>query len=521
MTIVKISSTEWKWAVRWAIIMVLLSAVPYVLAAWLAPTGWQFAGALANPVDTHAYLAKMKQGEQGYWLARLTHTPEAHNGVFIYLLYLSLGHTARLTGLSLVWMFHLARLLSGFLLLMTTFRFIAHISPKPTERRLAFILVISSGGLGWLGLAFGTFPIDLWVPEAFAPYTIYTSPHFSLAMALMLIIIQLVLWPPSKTAALLFAGFAGLALALILPFTLLTVWSILAIFLTWLSLIHRQLPWFSIWLTVITIIFAAPVLIYDYWVSTTHPVFAGWSAQNITLAPALLDVGLGYGLNGLLALFGLWQIGRKRPIQAKEWLLIIWVVTTLVLIYLPISLQRRLIMGLHIPICTLTAITLTRFVKEGGWRNRLTIIVVTLGIMGTALVWMLPIMGLLSPASQKNLQRKLYLRQDEITALNWLDKHSDSSDVILASPWLGMFVPEYTGAHAYFGHPFETINADEKTRLLKAFYRGEIDAVIPAADFVIYGPSERELGQLPGLADSVPVFSAGEVQIYQPSAFNN
>jgi len=505
MTAAPISSAEWKWAARWAIIMILLSTVPYLLAIWLAPPGWQFAGALANPLDAHAYLAKMKQGEQGYWLARLTHTPEAHSGVFIYLLYLSLGHAARLTGLSLVWVFHLVRLLFGLLLTLTAFRFIAHITPQAAERRLAFILLISSGGLGWLGLAVGAFPIDLWVPEAFLPHSIYTNPHFPLAMALMLIIIQLVLWPPANRVTA----------------WLLTVWTILAVFLTWRTLSRGRLPWFAVGLIAMTMFAAAPVLAYDYWISTSHPVFAGWSAQNITTAPSLLNVGLGYGLTGLAAMYGLWQFGRRRSIRPEEWLLIMWIITTLVLIYLPLNLQRRLIMGLHIPTCLLAAIGLTRFVKAQRWRNRLAMIIITVGIVGTAFSWSLPLLGLMNPQARAEVLPQLYLRQDEIIAMRWLDEHSHSTDVVLASPRLGVFVPEYTGAHAYFGHPFETINADEKTQRLKAFYRGDVDTVTPPADFVIYGPSEQKLGPLPALAGTEPVFTAGEVQVFRLKNFGD
>jgi hypothetical protein len=97
--------------------------------------------------------------------------------------------------LPLIVVFHLARLMAGLILLLTAFRFVALVTPHPHERRLAFVLLFSASGLGWLGAIFDAFPIDLWVPEAFVPYSLYANPHFPLAMALMLVILQLVAWP--------------------------------------------------------------------------------------------------------------------------------------------------------------------------------------------------------------------------------------------------------------------------------------------------------------------------------------
>lgn len=529
---VEVTRQEWRWAGGWSVVILLLSCVPYLLAVWFTPEGWHFAGILVNPLDGHSYLAKMRQGFEGQWLFHLTYTPEPHQGAFIFTFYLALGHLARVTGLPLIYVFHLARLLAGFGLLLVAYLFIARITPVPGERRLAFILLLTSSGLGWLGVAFETFPIDLWIPEAFVPYSLYANPHFGLAMALMLVLFMQATWPPGQPgqgpavflplSAVLWPGLVALLLALILPFALLTVWAVLALLLAWLYLTSRRIPWPHLWPAASTVLFAAPVIGYDYWVSTTNPVLAGWGAQNITAAPPLLDLALGYGLVGLLAILGGWLVvrsGRGGLPERGEWLLVIWAVTTLVLLYLPFALQRRLINGLHIPLVILAAIGLRRWLAGSPLKFRvrrlIPVVVVVVSALGTLFVWGVPILAAWQQPGSSDAVALLFMRQDELAAYEWLRQHAGPEKVVLASPRVGMFVPGQTGARVFYGHPFETVEAATKRALAEAFYRGEVEAVSPPVDFVIYGPSEQALGRPVRLPDLPILFAGGDVMIYE------
>jgi hypothetical protein len=549
---VDIRPEEWRWAGGWSLVLLVLSCVPYLIAARLAPDGWQFAGFMVNPYDGHSYLAKMQQGVGGSWLFHLTYTPEPHPGTFIFTFYLGLGRLAALTGLPLIWIFHLARLAAGFWLLLVAFRFIAQVTSHSNERRLAFIFLLTASGLGWLGASFGLFPIDLWIPEAFVPYSIYANPHFPLAMALMLIIFQQILnleTPPRLTNDHLASSshsdnkpvssnqkskiknqkspiphpksaLAALTLALVLPFALLTVGAILAVYLIWLYLAYRRLPWPQIWLTLGVGVFSAPVVGYDYWISTTHPILMGWAAQNVTTAPVWFDLVLGYGLLGPLAILGAWLISRRHDrTQPGEWLVLLWAATTVILVYLPFDLQRRLINGLHIPLCILAAIGLMRWLNQSrlqpGYRRLLTVTVIAMGALGTVLVWVLPLLGMQQPPTESVTTALFFVRQEELVALQWLREYGDPGQVVLTSPRLGTFVPGQTGLRAFYGHPFETIDADVKKEMAEAFYRGERDDVAPPVDFIIYGPSERVLGQPDALADYPIVFTTDDITIYK------
>jgi hypothetical protein len=247
---------------------------------------------------------------------------------------------------------------------------------------------------------------------------------------------------------------------------------------------------------------------------------AEWGAQNVTPAPPLLDLGLGYGLVGLLAIVGAWIIARRDKQNPKldgEYLVLLWAVTTVALVYLPFDLQRRLINGLHIPLCILAAIGLSRWLaNKTTYRRLLTNIVITVGALGTLFVWGIPLIGvLLQPPTASQTTALFFLRQEEVVVLEWLRENTSQNDVILASPRLGMFVPGQTGARTFYGHPFETIEAEDKKVMVEQFYRGEIETISPPVDFIIYGPSEQALGQPKNLTEYSVVFSTKDVVIYK------
>lgn len=514
---------EFRWALRWTGIILGVLCLPYVLVLAVVPDGWQFGGFLGNPLDSHTYLAKMRLGMEGASRMHLTYTPEPHSGAYIYVLYLALGHLTPTDSL-LVWMFHLARLLSGGLLLLGAFQLIAVVTPVPAERRLAFILVATASGVGWLAAGFGFFPIDLWVPEAFTPYAIFMNPHFPLGMACMLkIFVELVKRRAVDEANLRYgvgvSVLAALVMAVALPFAVLTTWAVLSAYVAWLTLADRRLPWGEIWLTAAVGLSSAPLILYYYWISVNHPILSQWSAQNVTPAPPWWDIALGYGLVAVCALVGLWMVFRRGegwPVR----FIALWAVVTVGLVYFPyFDLQRRLITGLHVPLCILAAIGLSRGLEHLSLRYQQIITRTVMGIsaLGTVIVLSIPLLGLLQPPTESHTSARFFLRHDEAAALAWLRDNTHRDDVIVASPRLGQFVPSQTGARTFYGHPFETINANHKEAQVEAFYRGEVDRLSLPVDFVIYGPSEQALdseGQF-SLDGLDAVYSNDSVTVYR------
>jgi hypothetical protein len=475
-----IPGKDWRWVLTWAGAILALSCLPYLIAWVATPSGYQFGGILVNPFDGNSYLAKMRQGWAGGWQFHLTYTPEPHDGAYIiYLFYLGLGHVARLMGLPLILVYHAARVLAGLALLVAAYAFLARLTTDPGERRLGFWLVGISAGLGWLGVALGAFPIDLWVPEAFAFFSLLSNPHFPLAMALMLVVLMGVVWPASGVRRWLVPGLAALALVLVQPLGLIPLYVTLAFYLVLRTWLDRKWPPAGLTAAIGVGLFSVPVLLYGYWIYTTNPAMSAWGAQNVTPAPRVVDLALGY---------------------------------------------RRFLTGLGLPLAILAVIGLSRWLspKLSNGRARLAgVSAVGISALGSLFLLLVLISGVLNQQGQPDHFARLYLSLDEAAAMRWLLTNAQD-EIVIAAPRTGMWLPGRSGVRVFAGHPFETIDAEVKNAQAEAFFRGEM----PDEEwqrlkeryhvrYVFVGPAEQALGgggdHLRGPA---PVFNQGEVSIY-------
>lgn len=513
--IVGIHQKEWRWVLIWAFVIVAVTCLPYLYAWQAAPEGLVFGGLLTNPLDGNSYLAKMRQGFQGEWRFHLPFTPEPHDGAFIFTYYLALGHLTRLLGLSLPLVYHLARAVNGLLLLLIVYWFFAHLERGLWTRRAAFLLAALSSGLGWLAALLRLFTSDLWVPEAITFYAILANPHFPLAMALMLIVIGLVVWPAHRSRLTLGVMIgASLLLAVVQPFAVFGLLVVLGGYLIVQTAHERRAPWPLVGRALTSGLAAAPVIAYDVWIYTANPTFAAWSAQNLTLSPPVWDYVLSYGLVLILALVGL--AGTIRRWTAGDRLSVAWIVTIASLLYAPFPLQRRLVMGLHFPLCFLAAQGLRWLASQQPTRRG----ILTNTIIGlSTLTNLFLLLGAL--VTVRSGDPRLFLYRDEVPALAWLRGHTPTEAVVLAAPQTGLLIPAWAGQRVVYGHPFETIQADERESLVSDFFaspaRSEQLLASFDVDYVFFGPRERTLGDWVAETDWSVAYQNSTVVIFEIS----
>jgi hypothetical protein len=545
---------EIRWVLLWSILIVGLTCLPYLYAYLVAPDDMQFTGLLSNPMDGNSYLAKMRQGAQGSWLFHLPYTSEDHGGAFIFTYYLFLGQLSALLGLPLILTYHLARIVNSFILFFVTYSFLSLFSLDGGTRRAAFLLIGFSSGLGWLAVPFDIFAPDLWVPEAITFYSIFANPHFPLAVALMLLTFLFVLVPleftapagpqtsarlrraqsrrslepsggfwrgpqstPSKRKFLwypvgnecgqtsvakeaILAGLSSLLLGIVQPFCVITVYSVLGGYFFLRLLKERRLPWPQVLRGMVAGAATAPIIAYDYYVYTFNPVLYAWSKQNITPSPPPRAYAIAYGFVFALALGGAVLAIRRR--SKADLFLLGWVIVNGLLLYAPFSLQRRLVTGLHVPLCILAAMALSRYVLprfSPAKRTMILGVIIVLTMPSNLLVLMASMAG----ATQQD--SRLYLYRDETEAMTWLEENTQPTDIVLASPATSLFIPAWAGNRVLYGHPFETIEAEKKRALAETFYQAQTEESVRREIieghriiYVFYGPRERALsgGQL-------------------------
>ena len=521
----RVSAGERRWLIGMALIVLGLASLPYLAGALAAGPDRVFSGLQVNPLDSLTYLAKMRLGYNGEWLFHLSFTPEQGQGVFILTYFIVLGHVARLTGLPLIVVFHLARLLGGFALLWMIYEVIARVTDTIDLRRRAWWIVSLSSGVGWLAVLLGhTTSSDWSIPESNTFYSLMVNAHFALAAAIMIGMFIAVLEMRSLSIRRV-AGLSvlSLVLAIIQPFALFVVYAALGVTLLamwWRNTRSRPaqraarpqaastFPCAAFVATFIAGLITAPLLLYFYTATQSDPVLSAWSQQNQTPSPPPIDYVLGYGLLWLFAFFGARQVWRRK----SDWdvLLLVWILVTLPLLYAPFPLQRRLSLGLHVPIGILAALGITEIVRAK-WTRRaligvtlLTSLLIELALLGGAL------------ARSPNI----YLSTNEAAALNWLQQNAPRDAVVLSSPEMGGFIPALAGQRVVYGHPYETVNAKQREQLVKDFFAGTLDeAQMLRANNVSYlfiGPREMKLGQLDLRQLPVEeVFSVGDVKVYR------
>jgi hypothetical protein len=114
----------------------------------------------------------------------------------------------------------------------------------------------------------------------------------------------------------------------------------------------------------------------------------------------------------------------------------------------------------------------------------------------------------------------VFLTPAEARALDWLDDHAPRGALVAASPQMGLYLPGWAGVKVLYGHPFETIHADQQRELVEGYYSmpalGPNFAAEHHVDLVMVGPRERSLGAQTAPQEWQVVYDEGGVMIYAP-----
>jgi uncharacterized membrane protein len=84
---------------------------------------------------------------------------------------------------------------------------------------------------------------------------------------------------------------------------------------------------------------------------------------------------------------------------------------------------------------------------------------------------------------------------------------------------MGLYIPAYTGRRVIYGHPFETVNAEQMEARVIKYFEGSNDkeelAGLLDVNYVFYGPRERKIGSMAIGPELNEVFSSQYLQIFQ------
>jgi hypothetical protein len=262
------------------------------------------------------------------------------------------------------------------------------------------------------------------------------------------------------------------------------------------ALRERSVPWRAGAWIVGAAALALPYPLYMQMAILSDPVLATWSARNVTPSPPLWDWALSYGPILVLAVPGFAAAIRRG--SDGDFLLLGWALVTLIGMNLPLPLQRRLSLGLGVPMGLLAGLGWWRTVRrriQAGRRSLAQRLIVAFSTLT-------PIF-LIAVASFSALSGEpwFYLSAGETAAFEWLRDYGESDGVVLCAPQTGAFVPAWAGQPVVYGHPFETVDAERRKAGVVAYWSGDMSTTEQEAflqenrvRYVMVGPRELALG---------------------------
>jgi hypothetical protein len=523
----------------WVVLFLFLSGLPALLAAIFPPPGWRFLGGIASPDDVTQYLAAMYQGAQGRWLYTPPFDPTPLSPLVMYTPYIALGHMLNLLPGGAVFLYHVARLLCGVLVLFTAWKWSTVLFERKEARLTAVLLVSFSSGLGWLlaavpSEAWQARLVDLRLPEANTFLAVFAAPHFALGIAFEALAL-FALWRgmANQRHWALWATLGGLALfgqALSYPFTLPVAYLAMGGCVLWLlQQGGRRRGWRALRVALIGGGIPLPFVLYYLNVFFFDPVWhTTHVAQSVMPTPGLGWLLAGYGIPLALAVWGGLEVWRARSIDSPWPPVVVWALVNAPMLYLPVTFQWRLANGWHFALALLAAHGMVHgvipWLRERGTLRALRRVsprpVDTLRrvllILSLPSTLMVVLLGTRIVLTERDFP--YYVPQEELQAMDELAGEVSFDDVVLGAYPTGNVLPSRALCRVVVGQQFATLDPHGKLEEVARFFdAGTSDeqrrAILEryGVTVVYHGRWEREMGAFdPGSASYLRELSRTE-----------
>ena len=498
------------------ILFIFLQSIPF-LFGYLFQGGTKiFSGYIFQWTDVTTYIGKMKQGYDGAWLFKLDYVQNPGKGVFIYPFYILLGHLSRILNIKLIYTFHIAKIFFSTLMFFSLYRFIQTIFKEKSKltQTIIFSAVLAGNGISWLSIFFSEKLMT--TIEAFPQTISNISPHFALMLALLFIILTPY---PEKTLTIknyIFYSLATIMLALISPFSIVIVISIFTSKLIYKLLLKQNIKESFIFLIVIGNS-GGWLILYQYYIISTHPVLIYWKQQNIISDISVFNFFLSFLPYSIFFIFALIRFIKNRNQIAEHKLIIyLWGLLIPIFLFIPYSLNTRFITGAFVPIATTSIDYLSEIIKKKMLIEKLKAYAYYLATI--FLIFETIILILIADGYRKRDNVNIYIPNDVIEAFSWIDNNLPDNSYIFTGEFSGNHLPIYTSSIPTLGHWCETPNASKMFILSKNYYVGKIDNRVLLKlniDYIFYGPNEARIGTTFDTTDLIIIYQNPSVTLYQ------
>jgi hypothetical protein len=534
-----VSGREWRWVSAVTLIVLALTSLPYLFGYLSSPPDKQFMGLMLDIPDHGGYLSWWR-GFQSAPLVSNKLTPEPNDPLFFNLLWWVLAQVSVVTGLGYAPVYQAFRWLAGASFLWAVYRLIAQFLPKVRERRLAFLLITFSSGLGWAlvilkyTLAKGEllYPLDIYVAEGNSFLCILGYPHFVLAGTFITLTFEYFWrgWKEARTRYMLIAGVLALLLGWQHAYDLLLIYSVTALFALLMWWKQRAFPWRLFWGGMIIFALSCSGAVYSVILTTVDPLWEEVLSQFAnagvyTPSPPHLIILFGFPL--IFAAATCAGLAWRKRWSDENLFIMGWFLAGAILNYIPTDFQIHMLNSWQIPMMVLVTKGLSDFVAPAISKRRLATRQNTIRWLTVILLLVvLPTNLYLLAWRFVDLARHdypYYLYRDDVAALDWLRQNASPDDVVLSSLTVGQYLPAISGSKAFLAHWAQTVSFFDKRDRVARFFDAATSAEERVetlqtfgADYVFHGPAERNLGDYNPAATPwlTRAFSSSQVNVY-------
>lgn len=415
-----------------------------------------------NSLDMYTYISFIEESKQGKFILSNLYTTQPQQPSLVRPSYLVLGKIAAILNMSSIAVFHIGRLLLSIAFLIVLYKFLSKFFDSSEKKLVAFILTLTSSGFG---IALGRIvpnASDLWIPEANTFLTLAEPPHFLLSQALIVggLMLFISFLTNKKLFHFLLSALCFLLLAFEHPYDLFIVGPIVFLTTLWvLGVKPINLVKGASYAAVLTF-----GILFQFWQAFTNPILKSWQVEQ--LSPSPINYLIGFGLLLPLAIVGAEKF--LKEMEPKYKLILVWIFVSSVLIYAPVSFQRRMIEGIHLPLAILAATGLF-FIAE--IYKKWAYYIIAGGLIVLSLTSFFVIFNDFKTIGAESFGRGYYyhISKSEAQAILWMKDNSGPEEAILANYFYGNFIPGITGRKVFLGHEAQSGDFERKVESINAF----------------------------------------------------
>jgi len=541
--------SEYRFPALLALLFVVFGTIPYCYGYLHTAPGMRFMGLIGRDVrGGNVYLMFANQAKEGDNLFEDRLTAEELPRSYVNVEWWLFGRLARWTGLSMISLFHIGRVVSVMLLTFSAYFLISQCLDTVFQRRFALALMGFGSGFGWMWWLISklthTVPPPLYDIDGVSVFGyLINKPHFIRVQAFAMLTFAFLLVGERSGKRLFFilSGVCALARASMRAFGLPETYLLFFLFPALLCLKERRFNLARFKNYALAALLPLPAVLSHVHVMLSGvlgPVLTGFELKS----PYFLDYIIWFGLPFLLMFINFEGFTHLRHMRPSSLLLVLWIMLSFLISqshpYLRIGMEGCIAL-LLVPSILATAGPLKR-IHRRAVRSQLFASLVRRGVSPEAfsLVLASVLIGFCSLSSVivygrmftrlRNCPAPYYMSNGLYDSLVWLGENTNREDTVLACPDTGIYIPRVAGNKTFTGHWALTLNWDEKNRAVERFFavRGDEEfkkrlVTTYRIRYVLLGPHEKRPG---GIAPSdhswlKEAYSRGNVVVYEVEAW--